>query len=201
MNIPLTSDQLDQLYTAFCAAQAEMPMIELNKEVKTRTFSYKYADLTEVVRKTRGCLTKHGLSVSQMFFQEEGILFIVTRLQHISGQWQQSLVAVTPDENTNQSRGKAITYAKRYAYAAIVGVVADEDEDCPPTVSPSTNGTYTSTTISKDELKILEQDLSVTGGDELKKVIINNFKIKDLSALPKVVYSDVRSFIQRSKTG
>jgi ERF superfamily len=191
-----TSETLDLLYTALCAAQAEMPMLELNKEVKGRTYSFWYADLTEVIKKTRPCLTKHGLSISQMFLHKDNLLFLVTRLQHLSGQWQESSILITPDDNSNQSRGKAITYARRYAYACLVGVVADEDDDA-RSDKETDSGAFVPW-ITKEELATLENELRSCPSVVLE-TILTTFNIEYLPRLPKKSYNDVRSFINTYK--
>jgi hypothetical protein len=53
-----------------------------------------------------------------------------TTLLHKSGQWIASEVPLMVGEkSTMQTLGSAITYARRYGLAAMVGVVADEDDD------------------------------------------------------------------------
>ena len=52
---------------------------------------------------------------------------------HESGQWLASECRMpydnTGSKNTVQSMGSAITYARRYSLSALVGVVADDDDD------------------------------------------------------------------------
>jgi uncharacterized protein (DUF3820 family) len=54
---------------------------------------------------------------------------LVTTLLHSSGQWVRGVYPVNPIKNDPQAIGSAITYARRYALASIVGVVAEEDDD------------------------------------------------------------------------
>ena len=52
---------------------------------------------------------------------------------HESGQWLASECRMpydnTGSKNAIQSMGSAITYARRYSLSALVGVVADDDDD------------------------------------------------------------------------
>lgn len=57
-----------------------------------------------------------------------GAFVLVTRLTHASGQWFESLYPL-PSNGGPQQLGSAITYARRYALAAMLSVVADEDDD------------------------------------------------------------------------
>jgi hypothetical protein len=56
-------------------------------------------------------------------------VIMVTTLAHTSGQWVKSYLPLNPDKNNSQGMGAAITYLRRYALSAIVGVVCDEDDD------------------------------------------------------------------------
>lgn len=132
MNIQHHSQDLNELFTALAKAQQEMHSAAKN----SKGFNYKYADLPTVIECSRPVLTKHGLSVTQLFSHEEdGALYLYTMLGHCSGQWIKSCIKVTVPQNSKQARnemqdlGSCITYLRRYAYAALVGVVADVDDD------------------------------------------------------------------------
>jgi hypothetical protein len=73
-------------------------------------------------------LTKHGLSLFQMTrLNGEGML-LVTRLAHSSGQWLEATYPL-PVVDRPHIMGSALTYARRYSWAALVGIAAEEDED------------------------------------------------------------------------
>lgn len=121
------SDNLDQLAKALSEAQKEMPVVA--KEKLNPFFKSNYADLSAVVQTCSPIITKHGLSVSQFpdFDGEHDLL--TTRLLHESGQWLEASMRLIPVKQDPQSQGSAISYARRYAYCACLGVVADEDDD------------------------------------------------------------------------
>jgi hypothetical protein len=48
---------------------------------------------------------------------------------HASGESISGRYPLRPQQQTPQGYGSALTYARRYALAAMVGVVADEDDD------------------------------------------------------------------------
>ena len=121
------------LLRAITVLQSELPVILKNK----RGFNYKYADLSEIVSITRPLLTKNGLSVVQLFeprlFGEKLRTVLITRLYHVRGEYIESVIPidVQKDDKRNimQSLGTSITYLRRYAYSAIIGLVSDEDTD------------------------------------------------------------------------
>src|SRR5690606_13851005 len=55
--------------------------------------------------------------------------YIRTVLGHSSGQWISSTFRLIVGKNDMQGLGSAITYARRYAISALVGVVDTEDDD------------------------------------------------------------------------
>jgi hypothetical protein len=103
---------------------------------------YKYADLAAVLDEARKALSANGLAVTQLTSTRataDLVLAIVeTVLLHESGQWIRSELSMPVEGPTNsdgrrvlagaQEVGIAITYARRYALAAIVGI-SQEDSD------------------------------------------------------------------------
>jgi hypothetical protein len=69
------------------------------------------------------------LSVIQRIDDEEGAIFLYTILSHSSGEYIVSRFYVCQIGRPAQETGSALTYARRYALSALVGVVTDEDDD------------------------------------------------------------------------
>lgn len=124
------STELDKLASALAKAQSEMEGAK--KEVANTFFKSRYADLASVWEACRGPLTRNGLSVVQTAsatYDEAGPLVSVsTMLMHETGQWIRDTITMKPKENTPQGVGSAITYARRYALAAIAGVAPEDDD-------------------------------------------------------------------------
>lgn len=125
------SEQIDQLATALAKFQGELEQPKMNSTVKVRTrsgseYSFKYADLAECKQAAKKPLSENGLAVTQLIEEDYSIL---TMLVHSSGQWISSRVKMPVTEQGAQAIGSALTYAKRYAFCAILGIVADDDED------------------------------------------------------------------------
>ena len=61
---------------------------------------------------------------------EPGYLGLVTKLTHAeSGQWQSSLAVVPLPKADPQGVGISMTYMRRYALSAMLGIVTEEDTD------------------------------------------------------------------------
>lgn len=128
---------LGELFAALAKAQAVMT--DAKTDSKNPFFKSKYADLSSVVKASRKPLTENGLAVTQFIREKEGTPFLFTRLGHISGQWIDSFIRIQPPKEDIQTLGSYLTYLRRYSYAAIVGVVAsDEDDDGEKTMERKT---------------------------------------------------------------
>ena len=118
---------MKELGTALAKAQAEIKAAL--KDSKNPHFKSSYADLTSVWDACRSALTKNGLSVIQKTDFSEGEVWLETMLLHSSGEHITGRYPLRPQQQTPQGYGSALTYARRYSLAAMVGVVADEDDD------------------------------------------------------------------------
>lgn len=119
------SDDIKELATALAKAQAKM---EAADKVGVNTFykNSRYATLPTVWDACRKALTDNGLSVVQRMDTSENGMVLESILLHASGQWIASTYPINPVKNDPQGLGSAISYARRYALMALVGVVADD---------------------------------------------------------------------------
>ena len=126
----MTSAEIGELAKALAAAQGEMTAA--SKDATNPHFKSRYATLASVWDAIRGPLSRNGLSVSQVLETPENGPGVIVRtiLLHTSGQWIASrYVMPIADKLTPQAVGSAITYARRYALSAIVGIAPDDDDD------------------------------------------------------------------------
>lgn len=124
------SAEIKEISAALSAFQGSVEQPKLEKEVKVKTqtggeYKFKYADLSACVKAAAPALKEHGLSVSQIISDGK----LITLLSHTSGQWFKSELLLPTQSTDYQSFGSAITYLKRYSYCAILGIVADTDDD------------------------------------------------------------------------
>jgi hypothetical protein len=122
------SESIKELATALAKAQAALrPAV---KDALNPHFKSKYADLGAVWEACREPLSTNGLSVVQLPADcEAGRLALTTMLLHSSGEYLSTTYSLKLQQDTAHGAGSALTYLRRYALAALVGVVADEDDD------------------------------------------------------------------------
>ena len=125
------SAQINEIATALSEFQGSIKQPKLSKEVKVATktggsYKFRYADLSACMEASREGLKANGLAVVQMIDNDR----LITLLTHKSGQWFQSVINIRNANNlAYQDLGSAITYLKRYSFCAILGIVADDDDD------------------------------------------------------------------------
>jgi len=135
-----SSETIGELAKALVKAQASMRPVK--KDLENPFFKSKYADLAAVWENCRKPLTENGLSVVQIPESEDGSVIIKTVLLHESGEWISGQLRLTPAKADPQAVGSAITYGRRYALAAMVGMCAeDEDDDGQRSSAPANNKT------------------------------------------------------------
>lgn len=121
-----TSDALNELATALSKAQGEIT--GALKDSANPFFKSRYSDLASCWDACRAALSKNGLSVTQFPMTEGTESYLVTHLLHTSGQWMRSSLILKSKDDTSQAMGSAITYARRYALCAVVGVAQVDDD-------------------------------------------------------------------------
>lgn len=121
------SEKINALAEALAKAQGEMK--NAAKSSDNPYFKSKYADLAEVLNVAREPLSKNGLSIMQA---NEGVangyMSVTTLLMHSSGQYIKSTGSFPVGKQDAQGNGSALTYARRYSLAAMLGI-AQEDDD------------------------------------------------------------------------
>lgn len=121
------SESIKELAGALAKAQAEIQAA--SKDAVNPFFKSSYADLNSIWEACRKPLTNNGLSVIQSGNTSgDGKTFLETILMHSSGQWISGELPINPVKNDPQSLGSAITYVRRYALQAMVGVCAGDDD-------------------------------------------------------------------------
>ena len=105
---------------------------ELQNVAKTASnpyFKSKYAPLDAIVDATRPVLLKHGLAISQTPLYMEGSAGVETTILHTAGHSTTTTLLLPLKDQSPQGVGGAITYARRYALAAVLGLATEEDDD------------------------------------------------------------------------
>ena len=136
----MQSESIANLTLALSIVQGKMT--HAIKDSANPFFKSKYADLESVWDVCRSLLSENGLAVMQFpgdinFVQLEkdnGDVNIATKMSlttiisHKSGEFISQEMSVPVTKPDAQGAGSALTYMRRYALAAVVGVVQADDD-------------------------------------------------------------------------
>lgn len=211
--IPLSSKELNELFSALSKAQGEMKTA--GKGCHNPQYNSYYADWETVKEVSREPLANNGLAVSQPIIQlEKNYKVVYTVLGHSSGQFIASTWHINPKEKekkdgklmpiTVQSEGGEVTYIKRYAYASIIGLSIGADDDGNSATgyvqserrSNTSNDYASGNTMTLDQIKNLEQAIAGLGNEQWIRARILEFnEVGSLAELPASKYMAVFKFI------
>lgn len=207
--------EFDKIAAALVAFQGEVPVIPKNRVAKIPTktggsYSYKYADLSDIWDAIRGPLRMNGLAVTQQLCGPVGSpeVGITTTIWHESGQCDSSTIYVSSAGKNPQEVGSLLTYFKRYALSAALGISVDDDDDAgiathapePPAARPTnTSKPKSESDIKRDQLRAIAQarnwDLKKVAALYAEKVNGGGGNLATASA------EDVEAFITSLETG
>lgn len=122
----MQSESIAALAAALSKAQADIT--GALKDSSNPFFKSKYADLASCWDACRKQLAANNLAVIQTTEVTEAGTVLVTILAHASGEWMRGTLPVVTKDNGPQAQGSGITYARRYALAAIVGLAQIDDD-------------------------------------------------------------------------
>jgi hypothetical protein len=125
----LQSESIANLAKSLSIVQGKLTYAK--KDSKNPFFKSNYADLESVWDACRDLLASNGLSVAQFpgtYSDLDKSMSLTTMLMHESGEWISQEMSVPVSKVDAQGAGSAITYMRRYALAAVVGVVQADDD-------------------------------------------------------------------------
>ena len=121
------SELIGDLSLALSKAQAAIQGAA--KDSKNPFFKSDYADLASVIFSIKEPLAANDLAFVQFSGNnEKGWPEITTQLSHKSGQWMRNTLALEPKKRDPQGMGSALTYARRYSLASMVGIPQVDDD-------------------------------------------------------------------------
>ena len=101
---------------------------KISKDAKNPFFKSNYASLSNIQDAISKPLSESGLAYSQMPSGVNGLCTILIHAE--SGEYlMESFIMPVSKQNDPQAVGSAITYAKRYALAGVLGLNIDDDDD------------------------------------------------------------------------
>lgn len=139
----------------------------------------KYADLGAVWDAVKGPLHDNGFAIIQSPDFEGETMWLKTTILHVSGDKMEGRYPLRPTKNDPQGYGSALTYARRYSISAMLGVIADDDDDgnaasaprSAPAPQTQRDVIHNSPTMHKDDADVTE---GVKNWCEKEKHFLNN---------------------------
>lgn len=126
------SKDINELAAALSKAQGQCKAVK--KSGSNPFLKSEYVTLDDIINAIRKPLADNGLAYAQLLHGSNGAIKLSTLLMHESGQWIKSTVVVESGGerqgiNAIQALGSSITYMKRYALSAMLGIAAEVDDD------------------------------------------------------------------------
>lgn len=109
------------------AVQRELPRLQAS--AINPHFKSKYIPLEAIMAKVLPILNKHNYVLLQQPTTLGGEPALVYRLVHTTGAEIKDTMLLLSKSPDPQAQGSALTYARRYSLMALLGLVADEDDD------------------------------------------------------------------------
>jgi len=187
-------------------AKAQGVMVPAKKGAENPFFKSKYADLASVWDVCRGPLSENGLSIVQAIaVPAPGETILQTILLHTSGQLIVSSYPVKPVKDDPQGMGSAITYARRYALMAMIGIAPEDDDGesavrrAPKDSPPEKKAAASSVLATDAQIRKLHIDAKAAGLDEagFHDLIQKKFGVKSSKELTKVAASALIESFQK----
>jgi hypothetical protein len=122
-------DDHETLAAALVAALEQLTVVVAARTADAGSYSYSYADMAGVVKLTRPVLARHGLvALTPLHDHADGLACTVVIL-HTSGERLDFGPFPFPHGRDAQATGSAVTYHRRYALVAALGMAAGDDDD------------------------------------------------------------------------
>jgi hypothetical protein len=121
----------EMLFAAALAAfQHELPSVRKGQTANTGTYSYSYADLTDITEVAAPLLAKNGLSwTAAPTITEHGFVLRYALLHDGGHSVGGEFPLPDPAKSNPQQIGSWLTYARRYALCAVTGIAPGGDDD------------------------------------------------------------------------
>jgi len=117
------SESIKNLCASLIKAKANFK--PMKKSAHNPYHNSKYTTLDVVIDATDKALSENDLCITQLVNGDS----LNTVLMHTSGEFVSSDTTLRPVKESPQAQGSAITYARRYALSAILGVASESDDD------------------------------------------------------------------------
>lgn len=125
------STSVTELLKSLVVIQSELPTMPKSSQA----YGYKYADLDTITQAIKPILARHNVAYMQTLTETaNGLQAITTRVFNDKGEYIEDTTKLpeiqSGKNNAAQTLGMSITYMRRYALCAMLGITSDEDTDC-----------------------------------------------------------------------
>jgi hypothetical protein len=185
-----SSASVKELATALAIVQGQLTFAK--KDSKNPFFKSNYADLESVWDACRDLLSTNGLAIMQFPGDYvDGNMTLTTVMTHSSGEWVAQNMSLPVSKPDAQGAGSAITYMRRYALAAIVGVVqADDDGN-----SASNKATSVAESATSQQIASINALIEQAEADEAK--LLAYFKKPSITLLSRTEAIQAISMLEK----
>ena len=181
------SDSIKEIATAMNKAQAEMTAAK--KDASNPFFKSKYADLGSIIKALKEAFANNGLSYMQSPEMDDSGVGVTTMIMHDSGEWIRGTLFIPMTKKDPQGAGSAITYARRYALQAMVGLPASDDD-----AEFAMGRDKAEDTITQQQCESLRSALAMTNINE--ESLCQKVRISELSMLDKSRFDGAMDFLK-----
>ena len=124
------NEEMAALYAALSKAQGAIANPKKTHTANTGTYSYSYADLGATLEAIRKPLAANGLAVLQNVTTntEAKVVEVETVITHSGGGFLVFGPMSFPATSNAQQTGSGVTYYRRYALSAALGLAAEDDD-------------------------------------------------------------------------
>lgn len=219
------TESIKELAVALAKAQSEIepaPMSGVNPFFKNERHpkGSPYSTLGDIFSVIRKPLADHGLALIQSVeILDVTQIVLKTTLIHASGQTWSSTYPVNPVKTDPQSLGSALSYARRYSIATLLGVVSDEDDDGNAASDPRASSHVSGASKSASGSSKSGEAPPKTGGtsdaqikrlfaigkphgwaeNTLKAAVRNKWGIESLHALSRAQYDELCDHVAKNR--
>jgi hypothetical protein len=209
-------EEMGSLIKALAKARKEFSQIEKGRtaSIKMKSggqFSYRYADLGDIIQATAKPLADNGLILVQRITENDGKRMLSTVLYHESGAFLPESTYQLSGRGDIKEAGGEITYIRRYAMCAYLNIAAEEDLDGRASNESDTFQTQQSprktlqknktepSTITDGQLKRYHAIANQHGWSvDAQKAMLGHFEITSRAKIPADKYEEIIATLESS---
>ena len=125
-----TSENVSNLFEAFCKAQSEIGHVEKDKTVdffaKGRRVNFRYTSLDALIVAIKKPFKDNNLAFMQIPINSGSGITVGTRIMHSSGEYMASSFSLQSKSTDPKDIASVITFASRYSLKSMVGIAGDD---------------------------------------------------------------------------